>query len=81
MAARNARRVESGEAASGGACRECRFRYDLRTALGEERVKLLRWWLCRFGDSELADIARGLGVEGASAEHVAAHRARLLPRT
>jgi hypothetical protein len=37
----------------------------------------MRWWLDRYSDEELADLALGLGVEGACAEGVAAQRARL----
>jgi hypothetical protein len=34
--------------------------------------------LDRYTDEELAELGEGLGVKGASAENVAAHRARLL---
>jgi uncharacterized protein YjiS (DUF1127 family) len=37
----------------------------------------MRWWLDRYSDEELADIALGVGVEDACAENVARARRRL----
>jgi hypothetical protein len=36
-----------------------------------------RWWLGRYSDSTLAELALGLGVEDACAENVARARRRL----
>jgi hypothetical protein len=38
---------------------------------------LARWWLDRFDDATIAAIAHAFGVDAASAENVAASRARL----
>lgn len=62
---------------SSGLCRECRLLLTGPTVLAEERTKLLRWWLRNYDDEEIADLARGLGVEGPSAERIAATRTRL----
>jgi hypothetical protein len=72
------RKIERGTRS--GRCEDCRQR-GARFAPGElterERAKLGRWWLDRYSDEELVDLARGLGVEGASVKRVAANRERL----
>jgi hypothetical protein len=56
--------VENGEAS--GLCQTCRN--PRAPATPEERDAVMRWWLDRYSDEELADLALGLGVEGACAE-------------
>jgi hypothetical protein len=73
LSSRNARSVENGEAS--GLCQTCRN--PRAPATPEERDAVMRWWLDRYSDEELADLALGLGFEGACAEGVAAQRARL----
>ena len=43
----------------------------------EERDAAMRWWLDRFTDEEIAELAGGLGVRGVFARNVAASRTRL----
>jgi hypothetical protein len=79
ISARNARAIAAGQ--SSGLCIECRNRRTGgRVARTSGRESLQRWWLRHYSDEELADLARGLGAKGASAERVAASRARLRPR-
>ena len=72
LTARNARSVVRGERP--GPCTRCRFPPGVST---EEREAFCCWWLERFTDVELADLALALGVEGASSDKVAARRASL----
>ena len=72
LSARNARDVVRGERP--GLCTRCRF--PPRTS-AEEREAFCCWWLERFTDEELADLALALGVEGASSHRVAVQRASL----
>jgi len=73
LTARNARGVARGE--SSGLCERCRF--PGRPSTPEERAAAMRWWLDRYSDSQLAELALGLGVEGACAQNVARRRAVL----
>ena len=44
------------------------FLVERRPLTEAERRRFVGWWLNRYSDAELADLALGLGVEGASAE-------------
>jgi hypothetical protein len=65
-------------------CPECsreRRRLPTRPVLTDaERRMYGRWWLTRFSDVELRDMAHALGTEEARAERVARWRERLLGR-
>lgn len=65
------RGIELGE--STGLCSGCRFPH-LRAATEEEAEAFARYWLERFTDEEIAELALGFGVEDACAENVAASR-------
>ena len=60
LSARNARGIERGE--SSGLCGRCRYP-NLRAVTEEEATRLARWWLDRFTDDEVADLALAFGVE------------------
>ena len=72
LSAHTARRAERGERR--GLCTRCRFPPRISAA---ERRRLARWWLARYDDATIAAIAHAFGVEAASAENIAANRARL----
>jgi hypothetical protein len=65
-------RVRIGEAT--GRCHDCRFPNKHRATPAELR-RFARWWLDRYSEEELAGLARGLGVAGATPERMAANRA------
>lgn len=72
LAVRNEYRVRVGE--TSGLCADCRFPNRHRATPAELR-RYGRWWLDRYSDEWLAELARGLGVERATPERMAASRA------
>lgn len=73
VSVRTAHRIRVGELS--GLCPPCRRPRELTE---RERRLLARWWLDRYTDRELSDIALACGVLDACPENVAASRARYL---
>ncbi len=74
LSTRNARGIERGEMS--GLCHHCRYP-NLREVTENEAEAFARWWLDRYSDEEIAELAESFGVADASAASVAASRARL----